>query len=253
MAAFAVRTISGVAVAWSASIFVHLGMALALGPSGALSAAMADGLLGGLLVGSGWFRSLFNTATFTLTSLAARAAALGVAGHMITPSTAAVAGLTAGSVAWVANYVLLALVIRFASSGGVSVTASLRSATATFPYHLAYGLAAAVVALLFAQAGLVGFSMLLMPVVAGQAFLVLLARSTHRYQQQLVHAEEAERRRIARDLHDTVVQVVAGSAMSLAAEGDQLVTAVGAAAERWRAFMRETAEDLRLAARDLRP
>jgi signal transduction histidine kinase len=252
MAAFAVRAISGVSVAWSASIFVHLGMTLALGPSGAIAAALAHGLLGGVLVGSGWFRIVFNTATFALTNLAARSAALVVAGSVVTASTAPAAGLGAGTVAWLVNYVLVAVVVRIASNGRVSVGASLRSAVPTLPYNLAYGFAAGGVALLYADAGLVGFGMLLMPVVAGQAFLVLLARRTFRYQQELLHAEEAERRRIARDLHDTVVQVVAGSAMNLSAEADQLAVILGESGERWRSMMVETADELRLAARDLR-
>jgi hypothetical protein len=75
MAAFAVRTISGVDAAWSASVFVHLGMSLALGLAGAVTAALSDGVIGGILVRSGWSRSAFNTAAFTLTSLAAWAAA----------------------------------------------------------------------------------------------------------------------------------------------------------------------------------
>jgi hypothetical protein len=50
MAAFAVCTTSGVDVAWSASIFVHLGMTLALGSSGSIAAALAHGLVGGWFV-----------------------------------------------------------------------------------------------------------------------------------------------------------------------------------------------------------
>jgi two-component system NarL family sensor kinase len=93
--------------------------------------------------------------------------------------------------------------------------------------------------------------MLLMPVIAGQAFLVLLARRTRRHQQELHAAEESERRRIARDLHDTVVQVVAGWSITLAAESRVALDAESSPGD-LRQLLTAASDDLRGAARDLR-
>ncbi len=245
LSAFAVRTISGVSAAWSASVFVHLGMTLCLGPPGAVAAAIGDGLIGRGLVRAGWFRCIFNTATFTLSSLSAWSIASRIP-YQQHPALAPLAGMAAGGAAWLVNHVLVAIVIRLASGRQARLSTSMRSSLAVLPYELAYGWAAAGVALLYREAGTAGFTMLLAPVVAGQAFLVLLARRTHAHQQELREAEAGERRRIARDLHDTVVQVVAGSAMTLAAQAELSAAAIS------RERVKETAEHLRDAARDLR-
>jgi len=106
-------------------------------------------------------------------------------------------------------------------------------------------------ALLYNQAGTIGFTMLLVPILSGQVFLVLLARRTNAHQQEVRDAEERERRRIARDLHDSVVQVVAGTAMTLSANS------ISGPRNRlpgtdWRGVMERSAGALRGAARDLR-
>jgi len=246
MAAFSVRTVSGVNASWSAAVAVHLGLSLSLGPPGAVAGAIADGLLGRALLGAGWVRCIFNAATFTLKGLAAWTVASAFP-YQQHPALAPLAGIAAGVVAWAVNYGILAMVIRLASQGEVSVRRAVRDSLAVLPYEIAYGWAAAGVAVLFRLAGTAGFTMLLAPVVAGQAFLVLLARRTSAHQAELRQAEEAERRRIARDLHDTVVQVVAGSAMLLSAQAD-LPSDSPVSKE----LVRETASDLRSAAQDLR-
>jgi signal transduction histidine kinase len=216
MAAFSVRTISGVNAVWSASVSIHLGMTLALGPSAAIIAAVVHAFLGNALVRSGWFRNFFNAAALTLTNLPAWWTYLRL-GYPLQPATAPVVGFTIGIAAWAVNHLLVSGVVRISSQGRTSFVGSLRQGLTVLPHTLAYGWAAVGMALLYNQAGLTGFTMFLIPILSGQVFLVLLARRTNAHQQELRDAEERERRRIARDLHDSVVQVVAGTAMSLSA------------------------------------
>ncbi|MDQ2961354.1 MAG: histidine kinase, partial [Candidatus Dormibacteraeota bacterium] len=124
--------------------------------------------------------------------------------------------------------------IRLASDGGQG-TASLfkRSLPHTLPYHIGYGWAAYGAVLLHHAGGIVGFSTTLLPIVLLQGFLLLLARRIRAQDlereehakvreallQQAIDAGDAERKRIASDLHDGVVQTLAGLAFSLAARG----------------------------------
>lgn len=87
--------------------------------------------------------------------------------------------------------------------------------------------------MLHTTAGTIGFTTTLLPVVLLQGFLVLLARRIRAQEQeraahakereallqQAIDASDAERKRIASDLHDGVVQTLAGLAFSLAAKG----------------------------------
>ena len=80
---------------------------------------------------------------------------------------------------------------------------------------------------------------LLAPVILLHGFLVISTRRVQRYEEQrakdqkekeallqkAVEASEAERRRIARDLHDGVVQNLAGMAFALSAEASHLKAA----------------------------
>jgi signal transduction histidine kinase len=248
MSALSVRTISGVNAVWSASVCVHLGMTLALGPAGAIAAALSHSVIGHSLVRSGSFRVAFNSALYTLTNLSAWWAVQTVVSS-VTTANAPLAGLVVGGSAWATDHILISGVVALATEGRVRFASSLRSGLGVLPHTLAYGWAAAGITLLYRQAGVAGFSMLLVPVFSAQVFLVLLARRTQRHQQELRLAEEAERRRIARDLHDTVVQTVAGTAMILAAESDgQGEVPVN----QWRRVMTESASDLRGAASELR-
>jgi len=96
-----------------------------------------------------------------------------------------------------------------------------------------YGWAAYGAVLLYGVAGTVGFTTTLIPIILLQGFLVLLARRIRAQElereehakeresllQQAIDASDAERKRIASDLHDGVVQTLAGLAFSLAARG----------------------------------
>lgn len=199
-------------------------------------------IVGCLLFADGWFRSLFNGATFLLTNLAGWWASSRI-GSPFTVSEAPLAGIAAGSAAWIVDHLLVSVVVGLASQKKNSFFSSLRSGLAVLPHTLAYGWAAAGMTLLYRQSGLGGFSMLIVPVFSAQVFLVLLARRTQSHQGELRQAEEGERRRIARDLHDTVVQTVAGTAMILAAASESSPPETNS-----RSIMHDAASDLRGAA-----
>jgi signal transduction histidine kinase len=87
-----------------------------------------------------------------------------------------------------------------------------------------------------AKAGVFGFMALLTPVILLHGYLIIFARRLHAFEEQraahqkereellqkAVEASEAERKRIARDLHDGVVQNLAGMAFALSAEASRL-------------------------------
>jgi signal transduction histidine kinase len=248
MSAFSVPTISGVAASWSAVSCVHLAMTLAVGPPGAIAAAIGDGFVGRAFAAGNWFRSVFNTSTFVLTNLSAWSIY-----HLMTeshPSTtlAFVAGVVIGAVAWTVDHLLVAGVVVIASHGKLPVLRSIRSAVAVLPHTIAYGVAAAGAALLHAQVGILGFVMVIAPLLTSQFFLVRLAKRSAQHRAELQMAEDAERRRIARDLHDGVVQVIAGYAMSFAAIGKTSP----AESDQRSDLIADAANDLRQAAEDLR-
>ncbi|MHB8719341.1 MAG: sensor histidine kinase [Candidatus Dormibacteria bacterium] len=141
---------------------------------------------------------------------------------------------TAGVVQCMVNYGLLAGVIRISSHGQARFWPTFaRSVRSVILYNVGYAWAAYGAVLLYGVAGTVGFSTTLTPVLLLQGFLVLLARRIRAQEeeraahakereallQQAIDASDAERKRIASDLHDGVVQTLAGLAFSLAAKG----------------------------------
>ncbi|MBJ7608287.1 MAG: hypothetical protein JF887_02490 [Candidatus Dormibacteraeota bacterium] len=124
--------------------------------------------------------------------------------------------------------------MQIASKGKVSArTAFIAAVPASILYNVGYGWAAYGAVLLHQIAGAAGFTTTLLPVILLQGFLLLLAkrirsqeeeRASHTKEreallQQAIDASDAERKRIASDLHDGVVQTLAGLAFSLAARG----------------------------------
>src|SRR5487761_1278573 len=221
LAATAVRTLSGVSSHWSASVFAHLGLTLAAGPIGAL-VAVAGGLAGTeLRLRTGWFRGAFNASDQLLSNLAAWEAFHAISGGSFAAGT--LGGLAAGATSWLVNLGLLAGVQWLTQPGLRVVRYVEQNAAAILPYHLGAGLTAFGGTILVAREGAGGFFLLLVPVLLLQMFLLVLAartqsaellRAAHARERELLlrqalEASDAERRRIARNLHDGVVQDLA--------------------------------------------
>lgn len=227
-----VRMTSGVDSAWTASVFVHLALTFTFGPLGALAASTSQAAAIGLRMKPGWFRVTFNAANYYLADLTAWAVfanlTQGRPGVLWGAASATVAAL----VECIINSGLLAVVITLASGGKASGwTVFWRSVSSVVLYHIGYGWAAFGAVLLYRVAGTTGFTTTLLPIILLQGFLVLLARRVKAQElereehakkreallQDVLDAGEAERKRIASDLHDGVVQTLAGLALSLAA------------------------------------
>ena len=234
LAATAVRTLSGVSSHWSASVFAHLGLTLAAGPTGALVAVAGELAGTELRLHPGWFRGAFNAADQLLSNLAAWEAFHAISGGSFAAGT--LGGLAAGATSWLVNLGLLAGVQWLTQPGLRVVRYVEQNAAAILPYHLGAGLTAFGGTILVAREGAGGFFLLLVPVLLLQMFLLVLAartqsaellRAAHARERELLlrqalEASDAERRRIARNLHDGVVQdlaVLTGGLRSQAESG----------------------------------
>jgi len=161
----------------------------------------------------------------------------------------------------------MAAVIRL-SDPSAQMRRVLRGRVAVLPYSIGYGFSAFAFVTMYETAGTVGFMALLAPVIMLHVYLIIFARRMHAYEERrnmdqkekeallvrAVEASEAERRRIARDLHDGVVQNLAGMALTLSAEASQLKSQP--AADNGHAALLEllesSAADTRGAMKDLR-
>jgi signal transduction histidine kinase len=216
-----VRSFGGVSAPWSPTAFVHLALSLALGPAGALTAAVAASLAGAIRLRNGWFRTLLNLADCLLANIAAWGIFHAVIGlHGSRMWLAVLGGLAAGGVSYMVNSAVLSGAVRLAS--GVSIWTFLRSTLGVLPYDLAYGLAAAGFSIFYGQGGTLYLAMWLVPVVSLQGFLVVLAHRTNahaadreRLLQRIVTGEEDHRAKSAADLHDGPVAALSGIAMLL--------------------------------------
>jgi signal transduction histidine kinase len=230
----AVRMTDGVDSLWTASVFVHLAMTFTFGPLGALAASVSQATAHGARMKPGWFRAVFNGANFYLTDLSAWAVFVALRHIHHGVLWGAFSATVAAAVECTVNSSLLALVIVLASRGAVNGWNVFRSTISSlFLYNIGYGWAAFGAVLLYGVAGSIGFTTTLLPIILLQGFLVLLARRIKAQEQereehaqereallqQAIDASDAERKRIASDLHDGVVQTLAGLAFSLAARG----------------------------------
>lgn len=212
-----VRSFGGIQSPWSPVVFVHLALTLAVGPIGALTAAVIGSSATAVRLRTGWFRAVFNLADFFLANMAA----LGVFRLMQHVSGSRLwiilaGGAAIGLVCYVVNHALIAVAVRLSSA--VSLRAFVVSVRGVIPYELACGVGAATFSLYAAPGSasvLIGWLVL---VVALQALIVRLAhgaRERVELLQRNITAAEAERFEIAADLHDGPVAALAGIAMSL--------------------------------------
>jgi putative nucleotidyltransferase with HDIG domain len=186
MAMFNVRFVSGVNTVFSATSFLHLGLALGVGPFGALAGALGEGLAVLFRYKAGLFRTAFNVPLIFIANLSAWATYKGftaLPGHGAL--YAGLAGMVTGVVHWAVNYGLLSGIVAVASKR--SYWAQMRDAVPVAPYNLCYGYAAIGFVALHDHFGTMGFTFAMAPVAALQAFLVVLSRRTR------LHEEERDR------------------------------------------------------------
>ncbi len=285
MAVYAVRSLPQSTFVWSPSVFVNLGLSVTLGPIGAASAAVGEALGVASRTRNGWFRTIFNVSNHFLSNVSAWAAFAAVETFAPAPSAAdhgialvgavlfLVAGLAAGVTQYVVNHTLMNAVIRI-SNQSVDLGRVIRNSLSVLPYSVGYGLAAFTFVVMVRGTGdFRGFSALglmgvLIPIILLQGYLVLFGRRMQAHEeeraahqrereellQRAVEASEAERRRIARDLHDGVVQNLAGMAFALSAEASSLKSQAGAAngSAEMLELLETSASETRGAMKDLR-
>jgi signal transduction histidine kinase len=284
MAVYAVRLPQQSTFIWSPSVFVNLGISITLGPIGAASAAVAEALGVASRTRSGWFRTIFNASNDFLANVSAAGVFVGIerwagqrsGGHLVVSIGAlnvpigwlVLAGLLAGLTQYLVNHSLMIAVIRI-SNASVSVPALLRSSLGLLPYSVGYGLAAFTFVIMQTfGGGWLGFMALLVPIVLLQGYLLDFARRVQVHEEQraahqkereellqrAVEASESERRRIARDLHDGVVQNLAGMAFALSAEASSLKSRSGDAngSAEMLELLETSASETRGAMKDLR-
>jgi signal transduction histidine kinase len=283
MAVYAVRSLPGSSFVWSPSVFVNLGLSVTLGPIGAAAAAVGEALGVASRTRNGWFRTIFNVANHFLSNLSAYAAFAGVESVFgirsvelakmsfaelagLAPQLVA-AGLAAGVTQWVVNHFLMTAVIRI-SDPSVDVSRVIRNAVRVFPYCIGYGLAAFTFVFMDLDAGMVGFIVVLVPIILLQGYLLQFAREATAHEKERAEhqkeredllkkeaeASERERTKIAGDLHDGVVQNLAGLAFALSAEASQIKAQSGAldGREELIELLETSASETRGAMKDLR-
>lgn len=267
MSVFAVRVGTVMRTAWTPSVLLHLGLVLGLGPIAGLACAIAEALGVSVRSRNGWFRTVFNLADHFVSDIAAWAVFVALATGRGRPLWIIVAGSLGAALAhYAVNYGMLTGVIEIAESQP-PIARVLERWVSRLPYSVGYGLSAWTLVLLYRDTGVVGFVALVIPVILLQGFLVLFARRVEAYEaeqaahqkereallQQAVDASEAERRRIARDLHDGVVQNLAGMAFTLTATASEMkeqgdLNGNAALLE----LLENSAEETRAAMKDLR-
>lgn len=235
MSLFAVRFTSVMRSSWTPSVLLHLGIALTFGPAGAAASGVAESLGVAVRMRNGWFRTIFNIANHIGSNLTAWAVFAAITEGMARPLWITVlASLCAGLAHYVVNEGVLTVVLKLTAP--VSLLSIIRGYLPTLPYSVGYGLAAWTLVILHRRAGAVGLLSVMIPVLMLQGFLVIFVRRVQAYEaqqaahqkereqllQKAVYASEAERRRIARDLHDGVVQNLAGMAFTLTAAASEL-------------------------------
>jgi signal transduction histidine kinase len=277
LAVYAVRNLPGSTFIWSPSVFINLGLSVTLGPIGAAAAAVGEALGVASRTRNGWFRTIFNVSNDFLSNVAAWAAFVGVerlVGNTNTadfvsksPVAAIGAGLAAGVAQFVVNHFLTDAVIRI-SNPAADLPRVVRNSLSVLPYSIGYGMAAFTFVLMRFHAGVVGFLAVLVPIILLQWYLLKFASEANahekertendleraRLQQKALDASESERTKIAGDLHDGVVQNLAGLAFALSAEASSLKSHPGTVdgREELLGLLERSATETRGAMKDLR-
>ena len=277
MALYAIRQRPPANSTWTPTTFVHLGLSVALGPVGAGVGAVAESLGVSIRSRGGAFRTFFNMSNHYLANVAAwavfNAIAPASAGDHTTRSLAAgllalAAGLLAGFVHFTVNSGFVAVVIRL-SDHKLSIAGFLRTRFWVLPISVAYGFAAFTFVILHEFYGALGFMALLAPVIVLHVYLIFFEQGTYAYAQRTAafqeaekellrkeaEASERERTKIAGELHDGVVQNLAGMALMLSAEASQLKAHANGAANGTDALIElldQSASDARAAMKELR-
>jgi len=186
LAVLSVRLVSGVNTVFSASSFLHLGLALSAGPFGCLAAASAESAGIHVRHRTGWFRTAFNVPLIFLADLAAWATYNALATFTAHgPVFAGIAGTATGIVHWAVNYGVLSGIVCVAARR--SFWQQVREATAVAPYNVCYGYAAIGYVALHDRFGPMGFTFALAPIAALQVFLIVLSHRTRLHEEQRNH------------------------------------------------------------------
>jgi putative nucleotidyltransferase with HDIG domain len=208
MGYFSVRSVSGVNTIFSASSFLHLGQALAVGPVGAFAGAFAEANAMQVRYRTGNFRMIFNLSQLFLSDLAAWATFQGL--ERLWPHGGPLyigfIGAITGFVNWAVNYFILSGTLTIAT--GRPFVEQVRDSLSVVPYNLCYGYAAIAFVALHDRFGSMGFTFALAPVLALQIFLVVLARRTRQHEEQrdrLLDQIKAESVRVERSYDATLI------------------------------------------------
>jgi signal transduction histidine kinase len=211
MAAYAIPSFGGIQGRWSASGFFHLAFSFAIGPPAILAMAIGQSAGSAVRRRPGAFRTIFNVGPPGVITLALGGAAGAIAESIV-------------------NVTLLAAVVSLAGEPS-EFRRWLQSLFNTVSIAVLFGITAAGATLLYKHEGTFGIVTLLLPLALVQGSLVTLARRAHeqalaeetqrREREGLLRREaqalrraadasEVERKRIAADLHDSVIQDVTG-------------------------------------------
>jgi signal transduction histidine kinase len=278
LAVYAVRNLPGSTFIWSPSVFINLGLSVTLGPIGAAGAAVGEALGVASRTRNGWFRTIFNVSNDFLSNVTAWAAFVGVEKLFGNTGSVAVidvgtglaavsAGVAAGVAQFVVNHLLTDIVIRI-SNPSAEIPRVVRNSLAVLPYSIGYGMAAFTFPVMDQTATVVGFMAVLVPIILLQWYLLKFASEANAYdkertanemererlRQRALEASEAERTKIAGDLHDGVVQNLAGLAFALSAEASMIKTQAGTldGREDLLELLERSASETRGAMKDLR-
>jgi signal transduction histidine kinase len=249
MAAYAIPLFGGVQGRWSASGFFHLAFSFSIGPPAILAMAVGESWGSALRRRPGAFRTAFNLGNHFLADTAAWFVFQHSLGGDSTVAALAVRGAAGACAESIVNRVLLGAVVALAGEPS-EFWSWLRSLGEQATIACLFGVTAAGATLLYHWEGTFGIVTLLLPLAMVQSSLVALARRSHEHaiaqerqmreredllrrearasqraadaSRRATEASERERRKLAADLHDGVIQDVGGLSIVLAATESRL-------------------------------